>query len=61
MKLIGKKVKSFRKKDLKNLSIGRAIAILENREKLIKKKKIQKEIYKKLMKNLKKKLKKYLK
>ena len=58
MKLIGKKVKSFRKKDLKNLSIGRAIAILENREKLIEGKKKSKVDLRKIDEEFKEKIKK---
>ena len=43
MKEIGKKIKSFRKRDLKMLSIGKALSILREREQLNKEKKIQKK------------------
>ena len=43
MKEIGKKIKSFRKRDLKMLSIGKALSILKEREQLIKEKKNSKE------------------
>ena len=48
MNEIGKKIKSFKKRDLKMLSISKALSILRERDKLIKKK-IQKKNYTKSM------------
>ena len=43
MKAIAKKIRAFRKRDLKNLSIGKALSILKDREELIEKKKNSKK------------------
>ena len=55
MKEIGKKIKSFRKRDLKMLSIGKALSILKEREQLIKEKKNSKEERDKIDEEIKKK------
>jgi len=56
MKEIGKKIKSFRKRDLKMLSIGKALSILKEREQLIKEKKNSKEERDKIDEEIKKKI-----
>jgi len=56
MKSIGKIIQSFRKRDLKNLSIGRAISIIRKRQELLKEKKNSKEYKLKLDEEFKKKI-----
>ena len=56
MKVIGKKIKSFSKRDLKNLSLGKAISIINLREKLIAEKKNSKEEKGKIDENFKEKI-----
>lgn len=53
--MIGKKIKSFRKRDLKNLSLGKAISIIKDKEKLNYEIKIQKKKKRKQMRISKKK------
>ena len=59
MKSINKKIKSFKKRDLKYLSIGKAISILREREELIAEKNNSKEGKQKIDEEFKKKSKKY--
>ena len=56
MKSIGKLIQSFRKRDLKNLSIGRAISLIRKRQKLLDEKKNSKEYTLKLDEEFKKKI-----
>ena len=58
MKSINKKIKSFKKRDLKYLSIGKAISILREREELIAEKNNSKEGKQKIDEEFKKKSKK---
>ena len=59
MKSINKKIKSFKKRYLKYLSIGKAISILREREELIAEKNNSKEGKQKIDEEFKKKSKKY--